>query len=87
MDISPTPIVEETTATGEEINAIIARLEPALWNQRRSHVIIAMLSLALSLQNPELTAEELQEGVRGVSQWIALFLTGKDTEDSKVTLN
>lgn len=66
--------ISEATATGEEIHAIVSALEPVLLNVERSHAIIACLSIAMTIMNPDITAEQLQAGVKETSQFICMFL-------------
>jgi hypothetical protein len=70
--------VIESVASGEEIITIVNKLENALVGVRRSHGIIAALSLALILENPEISPDALQSGVRDVSRYICLLLEGND---------
>lgn len=69
-------MIEEVSATGEEVHAVIAALEPILLNVKPSLAVIACIEIAIVAQNPELTVDQLHEGVKGCSQWIAMYLTG-----------
>lgn len=69
-------IVQESYATGEEINEIISNIEPALYDVNRGHAIIALLSLSLILMNPMVSEEDLHRGVKETSQFMCLFLEG-----------
>lgn len=66
--------VSETSASGEEIHAIVCALEPVLASVTRPLGIIACLSIALQLMDPEITADKLQEGVKETSRFICMFL-------------
>lgn len=83
--------IVETTASGDEIKAIVELLEPALIGTQRTHGIMACISMSLILMEPDLTPDQLQEGVRKVSEYICLFLEGTGlpemVEQPKVTLN
>lgn len=80
--MNPTLVGE---ATGEEIDAVISKIEPHLDGVPRVHVLIACISLALLVQYPDLTPDELQQGVRGVSQYICMFLDGLEMGGITVT--
>lgn len=80
-------IIAESVASGEEIAAIIASIEPTLEGVKRGHGIIALLSLTLVLMNPEILPEELQEGVRNVSQYICLLLDSNNRGEGKELAN
>ncbi len=71
-----TGMIEEVTATGEEIHAIVAGMGPFLITIPRGHAVIACLSIAITAMNPNITADELQAGVKGCSEWISLYVTG-----------
>jgi hypothetical protein len=78
------PVIVESAATGEEIEAIIAqRLVPAIADLDRSKVMLSLLTFFFVLMKPDLTPKELKDGVRGASQWICLFLSEQDVDDSK----
>lgn len=74
--------IVEATATGEEVNMVVLALEDVLVGAPRGVGIIALLSLTLMLMNPDITPEQLQQGVRDTSQFICLILegTGVDSE-------
>ena len=71
-------MILESRATGDEISPIIDKIELALDGVKRGHAIIASLSIALILMNPEISAEQLADGVRDVSRYICLLLEGSD---------
>lgn len=82
------PVIVETQATGDEVEAIIAqRLVPAIADLDRTVVMLSLLSFFFVLMKPDLKAEELQEGVKGASQWVCLFLSEKDNPTDKKKLN
>lgn len=83
-------LVNESSATGEEISAIVSQLEDSLINIPRGHGIIALLSMALILMDPEILPEQLQQGVRDTSHYICLLLDGNtqsEDEPSKIVMN
>lgn len=67
-------MVSLVSASGDEIFEIITGIEEAVEGYTRSHIIIALLALAITTQKPDVTPEEIQAGVKGVSEWICLFL-------------
>lgn len=69
--------LSEATATGEEIFALVAAIEPILENAPVSHCIMACLSIVLTLINPEATMVDVQAGIRDVSEYICLYMDGK----------
>jgi hypothetical protein len=76
------PIIVEAKIPGNEVERIISQLIfPAVENEERSSVIISLLTLALTLMKPDITAEEIQEGVKGTSEWMVLFLSGSYEDD------
>lgn len=70
------PFIEEVTASGEEILNIVEAIEPILSKVPRAQACMACLATAISMMNPNLTARELQEGVKGASEWVCTYVTG-----------
>ena len=77
MTVNESTILE-TKATGEEIEAVIAAIEPSLVNRPTHHVLIACLSLAILIMHPDISPEKLQAAVKGTSQYICMLLSGVD---------
>lgn len=75
------PIISEATATGEEIFEIVTRIEPALMGVSRGNAVIATLSIAVTLMNPDISPEQLGAAVSGASRWICLFLSGEERNE------
>ena len=81
-------MIIQTTATGEEVKTIInQRLLPAIVDLERSPVLMALMTLTLTLMKPSITADELIEGVRGLSQWACLFLETDSLTDETLRVN
>ena len=68
------PLVQRAFVTGEEISDIVLQIEPILYDVPRSHGIVVLISMALILQYPLITPEELHDGVRQVSEFMCLLL-------------
>ena len=77
------------SATGSQIQEIIEQIEPFLIDKPQHHVLIACLSVAILLMDPNISPEELQEGVKGASHYLVMFLSGMDdgVELSKEKIN
>lgn len=67
-------MISLVSASGEEIYEIIQGIESVIEGYSRAHCIIAMLALVITCQKPDATPEEIQEGVKGVSEWICTYL-------------
>ena len=76
--------IAESTASGQEIEAIVTQIEPVIVGIPRGKTIIALLSMVLVLMNPDITPVKLQDGVRDVSRFICLLL---DEGDEPVVMN
>lgn len=63
-------------ATGSEIQAIVLAIEKATRNKNQDHVYMGCLTLALLLQNPNLTMDEMLDGVKAISEYVAMYLSG-----------
>jgi hypothetical protein len=73
------PILEGY-ATGSEIGPIIERVESVLHDVPRVHAMIALTSIVLLLQHPDITTDQIYEGVRDVSRFICLWPAGVEAE-------
>lgn len=84
----PTSFIREESATGEEIHKIISAIEPALMDFPPAHVAIACLTVAVVIQNPNISPEALQICIKETSQFMCLMLQTTQKEDEKkVVLN
>jgi hypothetical protein len=82
MTEAHTPLVAEAFATGSEIGPIVAKLEEALADVSRTHALIALISVVLLLQHPDISAEEMYEGVKNVSRYTCLWLAGGENSET-----
>jgi len=73
-----TDAISEAHASGEEIFELVSKIEPALYGVERGKALIACLSLAVTIMNPDIEPQQLQEAVSGASKWICLFISGRD---------
>lgn len=67
--------IEQSRASGPEVEKIVQAMESAIGDKPPFMVLMACLSLALILQHPDISVEELQRGVKDSSQFIALWLS------------
>lgn len=74
--------VVETQAQSQDVEALADRLIPHLEGKERGLAAITLLTLVLSIMNPNITPEEIQTGVRGASEWLCLYLSS--VEDAKL---
>lgn len=75
----PNQMIQESFATGEEVNEVVLAIEEVIADSPRTVTIIALLSLVLMLMNPDITPEELQVGVRDTSQFVCMICEGAGT--------
>lgn len=68
--------INTISATGKEIEEVICMMEEFLSDKSQDTVMIACLSLAMMIQAPTISREQLQAGVMSVSQNMALYLSG-----------
>ena len=73
------PLVE-TQATGKEIEALVDNILHVLNGEERGKGVMACFTLALLLLKDNVTADEIQGGVYGLSQWACAFLAGNPVE-------
>lgn len=70
--------VVRTEAPSEIIAEIVGRIEDAVVGTRPGHCIIALLSLAILIQKPDISVEALQHVLRDTSNFLCLALDGVD---------
>ncbi len=76
-----TDAIIETHVTGAEIERLITtKILPPLQDEERGAVIMALLTLTLTLMKEDISAEEVAEGVKGASEWMCLFLANGDQD-------
>ncbi len=80
-------MIESDSATGEEVYEVVAKIEPNLVGVSRKLAIIACIAIAVTAMNPDMTEDEVQEGVKGCSEWIALYASGIGLKLTKEHLN
>ena len=80
-------LVSEAFATGSDIAPIVERIEDALGDVPRTHALIALTSIILLLQHPDLNENQIYEGVKDVSRFVCLWLAGIDAADEPVKLS
>lgn len=68
-------IMRPVGASGPEIQRIVEGMEPFLMQFSRDQVLIACLSIAILIQDPDIAVENLQAGVKGASEWMCLYLS------------
>lgn len=75
------------TATGAQLERIVMMMETTLKNENKNHVMMACLSLVLILQVPDISGQQLIDGVRDVSEWVALYASTIGSPDVKLQAN
>lgn len=76
----------ETGATGHQIQDLVDRMVRALPDTApRAHVTIACFSLVLMIMKDNITPDEIMTGVKGLSEYACLFLSG--CGETKATVN
>lgn len=70
----PNRWIFKAEVSGEDVQKVLERIEPLVVDIPKTHVMLACLGLAFMLQDPDMSVEELHDGVLGASQWICLYL-------------
>lgn len=70
--------VSEAYVGKDDIIPVIDKIESALIDVPRTHALIALTSVILILQYPDISSEQIFEGVKDVSRYICLWLSGVD---------
>lgn len=78
-------------ASEDEVDEVIGAVEDVISGRNPAHCVMAFLALAIILQKPQASREEVIDGVKGASEWIALYLSQVDENEGKdgseITLN
>lgn len=69
-------ILTHEIVTGAEIHELVKEVEDLLEGKDRKTVIVALLSLVLFYQNPDMSEDELIESVKLTSRYTATVATG-----------
>lgn len=78
------PLVQEAYATGSEIAPIVERVEQILVDVPRTHALIALTSIILLIQSPDLDEHQIYEGVKDISRYVCLWLAGTEQASSMI---
>lgn len=79
----PNPVIE-AKATGPQIEALVDKLVFTLDGSERHHAIIALTTLALILMKPDITPDQIEDGVKGVTGYICTLLSHTDERERLV---
>ena len=85
QEVSMSEAITYTRVTGKRIEEVISDIEPSLRGKDSNEILMACLSIAVMLQGSEaLTLTQLVDGVKGASEWIALYHSSLDQPAEKV---
>ena len=70
-------------ATGKDIESIVSAMESCLIGRNSSHITMACLAVALIIQEPNLAPQQLADGIRGASEWIAMYVGSLNESETK----
>lgn len=76
-DMAP---ISEAFATGDQIAPIVDSIEAALEGVPRTHALIALTSIILLLQHPDISTDQIYLGVRDISRFVCMWLAGTEDE-------
>ena len=80
-------------ASAEDVQKIVQKIGPLLDGENLQHILLACLFIVFVIQNPDISRDDLAEGVKGASEWVAMFLDSKEAQaeaeatDTPLTLN
>lgn len=77
--------ITRTEATSEEVGQLVGRIEDACVGAPVGVAIIALLSLVILIQKPDISPEGIQTVLRDISNYICLALDGSPTEEVEAT--
>lgn len=73
--------ITRTEATSEEVGKLVGSIEDACVGAPVGVAIIALLSLVILIQKPDISAEGIQTVLKDISNYICLALDGSPTEE------
>ena len=74
--------ITQVDKSGEEVARIVNAMEQVFGDENREVMLMACLSLSILIQHENITMEQLQAGVLGASEWIALYLTSLEEQET-----
>lgn len=69
-----TTTITKTEASSEEVSALVGAIEDAVTGAPVGVTIIALLSLAILIQKPDISVEGLQQVLRDTSNYLCMAL-------------
>ena len=72
------------TFSGPDVGEVVEVIGNVLKGVDEMLVLSACLSMAILISRPEATSQELEKGVMGVSEWIALYAESLDPDSNQV---
>lgn len=85
--MTTTTSIIQAKATVADIKRLVQQMESVLVGEREDHVMMACIAMALSIQYPDLTREELSAGVKGASEWMATYISTIASPVDKAAMN
>lgn len=67
--------ITTTEVSGEDISKVLDAIMPIIEDFPRHHIIIACISLAITLQAPRMTAQTLYGAIQSTSRHICTLIT------------
>jgi hypothetical protein len=78
---------EHVYSTGADVAKVVDSIEPILSGFPDQDVIMACISIAICLQHPSISADQLTDAVYGATKWIADYLEFLDTAPAQLPAN
>lgn len=73
--------IEKAVIPPEQIDPILDKLEEVLANVDRPAAIVGCLAAAVNLMYPDCTADDITDGVMGMSKWLVSFLSQRHPQE------
>jgi hypothetical protein len=77
--------LEYFNVSGSDVYRLLTKIEQALDSEEVNvnTAVVTMLAGALLVQQPDLSGEQVVEGVKGLSEWISMFLSSQHPVEKK----
>lgn len=73
-----------TKTKWSDVHRTMTRIMTAVDGEPDSTVVMACIALAVASQVENYTVEQLRDGIKGASEWIALYASSLDMKTSQV---
>lgn len=79
--------IRQVHVSPAELETVVATIQDSVMGVENTKVLMACLAIAISLQVKHLNEDTLVKGIKGASEWIALYANSVDEPVEKKDMN